>query len=331
VIGAAVVPLAIIGGFALAGLWPQFRYWVFENNLLPGLTNHPVWWKFLFPTLFPVAVVLIWRYQRRLADRPIALRRAFLLLACAFYMLALWSFWALVTRQDYLPFHPLAFIFYTAAILHFGDGRLRRVQWLPAPVLIVAIECVFCVYARSVWLDPENHETSLLRAIVRLTNPGDFVLDLKGETIFRQRAYAPIWEPLVMERIRRGLIIDNAAERCVALRACVATKHRDMSAAATQFVEKNFVPIGSGLYIAGHFLTPALDNPQTFEFDVAIPARYVIASATGNLTGSLDDQPFDGARFLESGRHKFVAPSATPSRVAFYWAQAAERNFTPFK
>ncbi|HYX43113.1 MAG TPA: glycosyltransferase family 39 protein, partial [Pyrinomonadaceae bacterium] len=31
VICAAVVPLSVIGGFAIAGVWPQFRYWVFEN------------------------------------------------------------------------------------------------------------------------------------------------------------------------------------------------------------------------------------------------------------------------------------------------------------
>ncbi|MDQ6861601.1 MAG: glycosyltransferase family 39 protein [Verrucomicrobiota bacterium] len=327
---AALVPLSIMAGFARAGLWPQFRYWVFENNVLPGLTNHPAWWKFLFPALFPFALWAIWSYQRALPDRIAAHRRTFVLVACAFYVLALWSYWPLVTRQDYLPFHPLAFIFYTAAILSIGDRVRRWPRWLPAPALIIALEFIATFFARAAWRQSEPDETKLLRAVVRLTNPGDFVLDLKGETVFRQRAYPPLWEPLVMERIRRGLIIDDAPERCIALRTCVATKHRDMSARATQFVEENYLPIGDGLYVAGRWLHAAPDQPNAFHFVVAIPERYVIASRAGMARGTLDGQPFDGPRFLQPGAHEFIATSSPASELAFYWAQAAERTFTPF-
>ncbi|MDQ6623454.1 MAG: glycosyltransferase family 39 protein [Verrucomicrobiota bacterium] len=335
---ALVLPLMIMLSFALAGVWPQFRYWVFENNILPGLMNHPAWWRFLFPTLFPLAVIVTWRHQRRLSDRATALRRTFVLSLCAFYILALWSYWNLVTRQDYLPFHPLAFIFYTAAILRVSDRAVVATSWsssslrrCPLPIIVAGSEFLVAFVARPVWLNPGKAETDLLRATYGLTNPGDFVLDLKGETIFRQRAFAPIWEPLVMERIRRRLIVDDAAERAAAVRACVATKHKDMSAAATRFIDDNYLPIGSGLYVAGHFLQPAADDGQTFRFDVAIPASYVIASAAGAANGDLDGQPYDGARFLTPGRHTFVNRAPVQLPLAFYWSQAADRHFTPFQ
>ncbi len=334
VLCAAAVPLSIMFGFARAGLWPQFRYWVFENNLLPGLTNHPAWWKLLFPVFFPVAVFAVGRWSGTVRDRVAAARRSFLLLICAFYLLALWSYWNLVTRQDYLPFHPIAFIFYTAIILWAAERApaLRRSQFfrrLPLPALIASTEFVVAFFARPVWENSGKAQTDLLRATAQLTNPGDFVLDLKGETVFRQRAFAPIWEPLVMERIRRGMIVDNAAQRCVETRACVATKHKDMSTDAARFIDQNYLSIGSGLYVCGAFLTPVPDHPREFAFDVVIPVAYKIIARDETVTGKLDGVPYSGARELNPGRHTFTADVVMPE-LAVLWAQAVDRHFTPF-
>ena len=35
------VPATIAAAFAFYGIWPQFRYWVFDNNIVPGVRNHP--------------------------------------------------------------------------------------------------------------------------------------------------------------------------------------------------------------------------------------------------------------------------------------------------
>src|SRR5437868_11579458 len=36
---ALIVPATIMAAFALYGIWPQLHYWVFDHNVLPGLTN----------------------------------------------------------------------------------------------------------------------------------------------------------------------------------------------------------------------------------------------------------------------------------------------------
>lgn len=331
------VPGIIMTGFALGGVWPQFRYWVFENNILPGLLNHATWWTYLFPILFPLVVCVVGFFIRRVPDPTVAFRRGFVLLSCAFYMLVLWSYWNLVTRQDYLPFHPLAYVFYAGVILAVGDRLLRQdsnlsqiFRRVPLPAMIAATEFFVCFLARPFWANNAKTETDLLRSIYRLTEPGDFVLDQKGETVFRQRAFAPIWEPFVMERIRRGLMIDNAAQRCVETHTCVTTKDKDMSIDATRFIERNYLSVGSGLHVVGSFLEPTPDDAKRFDFDIVIPAPYeIISPAATPVAGTLDGMPYLGARPLTPGRHTFVEISEQ-TKLAVFWAQAADRNFSPF-
>ena len=92
-----LIPAIILGAFRFAGVWPQLRYWVFENNVLPGLTNHPRWWIMAFPILFPLAVWGAVVISRRATDPVTAFRRSLVFLFCGFYLPALWSFWPLVS------------------------------------------------------------------------------------------------------------------------------------------------------------------------------------------------------------------------------------------
>ena len=66
------------------------------------------------------------------------------------------------------------------------------------------------------------------------------------------------------------------------------------------------------------------------DFDVVIPAAYEIIVRGVQVRGLLDGTPYEGARFLEPGRHTFVQKSPGKTLVLL-WAQAVDRNFTPFK
>jgi hypothetical protein len=234
-----------------------------------------------------------------------------------------------------LPYHPLAFVFYSAAALLVSNYFVRQ-RWplgalfkhVPLPAFIAAGEIVAIIILHPFWIDGGKNETNLLRATLTLTSPGDYVLDEKGETVFRQRCFGPIWEPFVMERIRRGLMIDNAVKNCIEKRACVATNRKDMSSAATRFVEQNFLPVGKGLWVAGGFLKRSQEDPKRFDFNVVIPAPYEIIAREGGVSGMLDGTPYTGARFLVPGKHSFVQTS-NESTLAFLWAQAVDRHFLP--
>ncbi len=349
--GSASVPVIIMLSFAIAGIWPQFRYWVFENNIVLGLRNHPAWWIWIFPIAFPAVIYFGRLVIRSAPSGTSAFRRGFLFLLCGFYIPALWSFWSLISRQDYLPSHPLAFVLYTGALFALlqrwpkPESAFWRFRRIPVAALLVTAEFMVSLVFRDgfgiallagrthiqpCWSDQSAIETDLLRATHQLTEPSDFVLDEKGETVFRQRCFGPIWEPCVMERIRQGLMVDNAAERAVQTKTCVAVLGKDISPDASLFIAKNYLPVGHRLRVVGAWLQSSLDDKRRRSFEVVIPASYEITARSGVVTGMLDGEPYHGARFLNRGRHDFLETSSQ-AELAVLWAQAVDRHFAPFE
>jgi hypothetical protein len=334
-----LVPGIIAAAFALGGAWRDFYYCNFAHNILPHLSpkNDPAWWIFIFPIGFPFVIYAARLIVRAAPEPAIKFQRAFVFLICGFYVLALWSFWNLLTRQDYLPYYPLAFVFVSAALFSISSHLARRdlhvsryLRRLPLPAYVAVVELLLVIATRPFWIDRARLETNLLRAVLKLTDPGDFVLDCKGETIFRQRCFWPVTESIMLERLMRGLVADNAAERAVETRTCVAAMKGRMPLHAKKFIWKNYIPVGNDLKVAGRFLRPSATDGSRLEFEVVIPASYKIVARDGPVTGMLDGTPYQGARFLAPGVHTFVQTSSR-TQLAALWAQAVDRNFAPAK
>src|SRR5206468_353657 len=124
----ALVPGAIGGAFAVAGLWHDFRYYNFDHNLLPqpDVRNHPPWWIIIFPITFPLVIYAARRIVRAVPDSITAFRRVFIFLICGFYVPALHSFWNLHSRQDYLPLYSLAFALLSGPLLTASSYLAKR-------------------------------------------------------------------------------------------------------------------------------------------------------------------------------------------------------------
>jgi hypothetical protein len=99
---------------------------------------------------------------------------------------------------------------------------------------------------------------------------------------------------------------------------------------ARAFVWENYIPVGDNLLVAGRFLKPSSTDSTGINFEVVIPAPYKIIAHDGEVRGSLDGTPYDGARFLTPGKHTFVRTSSAEPLVLL-WAQAVDRNFIPIK
>jgi dolichyl-phosphate-mannose-protein mannosyltransferase len=329
------VPATIAGAFAFYGVWPQFRYWVFDNNIVPGVRNHPAWWAIIFAVGFPLVILWARRIAGETAGAEAAARRSFVLVTAGFYITALLSFWPFLSGQDYLPFYPLASVMGTWAVLTFWDRwtphRDIAKIWRVVPILawFGVFEVVLAFVIHPIWKDEAKLESDLLRDTLKLTNPGDFVFDRKGETVFRQRCFYPVVETFTEERFRRGLMADNAIQRCIDTHTCVATLPTKMPAATFRWVEQNYLPIGNKLRVAGVRLHSSTDGKH-FDFEIVIPASYkVIARDASPVMGMLDGEPYEGKeRFLLPGKHHFVQTSAGSNLVVF-WAQAVDRNFRP--
>jgi hypothetical protein len=337
-----LVPGIIAAAFALGGVWREFYYCNFQHNILPHLDskNHPAWWIFVFPIVFPFVIYAARLIVRAAPEPALAFRRGFIFLVCGFYALALYSFWNLLTRQDDLPYYPLAFVLVSGGLLAISpyfaryDPRIGRyLRRIPLPAFVALLELFLLIASRPFWIDRARLETGLLRGVLKLTDPGDFVLDCKGETIFRQRCFWPVTESIMLERLARGLVADNAAQRAVETRACVAAMKGRMPFHARNFIWKNYITVGNDLKVAGRFLRPSATGPASagrMEFEVVIPASYKIIARDGPVTGMLDGTPYEGARFLLPGVHTFVQTSSR-TQLAALWARAVDRNFLPEK
>jgi hypothetical protein len=335
-VSALFVPAAIAGAFALYGIWPQFRYWVFDNNIVPSVRNHPAWWVIIFLVGFPLIILGARRIVTATPEGVVAARRSFVFVTAGFYITALVSFWPFLSRQDYLPFYPLAFVIGTGAVLPVWDRWIRHRDvakiWLvvPMPALLGVCELLVVLVLPPLWQDRTNWESDLLRDTLKLTEPGDFVFDRKGETVFRQRCFYPVVETFTEERFRRGLMSDNAIQRCIDTRSCVATLPNKMPAATFRWIEQNYLPIGRNrLRVAGARLHSSTDGKH-FDFETVIPASYeIIARDATTVTGVLDGEAYEGKeRFLSPGIHTFVQTSAGTNLVVI-WAQAVDRHFRP--
>src|SRR5438874_8340576 len=332
---ALIIPATIMAAFALYGIWPQFRYWVFDHNVVPGLSNHPAWWVIIFAVGFPLVALGARRMVAATPETIVAARRSFVFVTAGFFFTALVSFWPFLSRQDYLPFYPLAFVICTGAVLTIFDRWTRHRDiakiWLavPIPALFGVCELLVALLVHPFWENKAKLESDLLRATLKLTDPGDFVFDRRGETVFRQRCFYPIIETFTKERIRRGLMADNTVQRCIDTRTCVATLPDDMPSTTFRFLEQNYLPIGNRLRVAGVLLHSSTDGKH-FNFEIVIPASYkIIARDVDIVRGVLDGARYEGeARFLSPGTHTFVQTSTGDDLVVF-WAQAVDRQFRP--
>jgi hypothetical protein len=330
--GLLAIPLAVLGGFAALGAVRPLFYGAVGHNLVPGLEvqQRPAWILAACPALLLVLWSTgVWGYRRSQRDM-IARRRLLVGMAAGAYLTLILTVWPLVTRQDWLPALPLVVLAAVPALRRAGDrlavrGRLPR--WtLPAAAATAAL-CVLLVIARP-WDDATLKHEVLVADTLRLTNPTDPVLDLKGDTIFRSRPFFYALEGLTRARLSRGLVRDDIPETLIETATHVTLANVKGFPPRTQaFLRANYLPVGD-LRVAGERLHEAAPGRPT-PFEIAVPGTYTIVGANGVLGDALvDDQPLLRPRELATGVHTLVLRHAE-GPVAVVWAQAVERGFVP--
>ena len=311
VIGLTIVPSLIVGYFIARGAWSEFVYCVFDFNKLVTLNRSPlvVW---LARILYIPQIVIILRVAWR--NRRTMNARVFLAVATAIFFVTLFSFWILISPRDFLPFLPFLSIFIVAALA-------RKTYFVPAAVTL-AIVSLLAVGYYTAWLTNGTREfITMENQLLRLTRPGDLVMDYKGETIYRRRPYYFILEFITRNAIVQGIVSDTVPEDLVRTRCYVAQADgAQWPDRARDFMHNYFIDLGR-LRAAGQWLRP--DGA----FTIAIPGQYVVLTRNGQAAGMLDGTPYRGARALAPGTHTFTGQRR---RLACLWAPAYTRGFSPF-
>jgi hypothetical protein len=260
---------------------------------------------------------------------PFAVRKAGLFLFAGVYYTALLSFWALITRQDYLPFYPVAAVVVGAWLVQ-GADRFGRAR---APWLLGAfglLEVALILGGRPPMVDGTLAEREVLREVLELTRPGEYVMDLKGESVFRRRAFYYVMEPLTCGRIKHKMLEDTIARDVAAKQVHVVLNRSQTYAEATlDFLTENYLRVGE-VRVAGRVLSAWPNAPRVaIQFPVLIPGNYVLWSEDGaEPRGLLDGTPYNGPRELAPGPHTFE-PEAVYPALALFWERAAKAGYKP--
>jgi len=132
------------------------------------------------------------------------------------------------------------------------------------------------------------------------------------------------FEQITRERVRRGELPDDAPERLVAARTPVAVQSNWLTPATTQFMEHNYISIGSVLVLGKRIFPPPDGHVQ---FEIVIPEKYTIISRSGPLSGALDGTNLNGPHDLSAGVHQLILNSPVDV-VAVVWSRAIEKGYS---
>jgi hypothetical protein len=306
----ATITHNVIGGVALRPP-PRFR-------LLGFVAGIPLWW-----------LAGVWA-ARSTSEPGLAARRRVLVLTTFGYILLLEGLWPIATRQDVEPWTPLVAVVATAAgvaiLRHGGHGAPASRATFGG--LVVLAQIALLVFTGPPWAFGARVDPEMLGDVLRLTRPSDTIMDLKGETVFRDRPFYYALEAVTLVRIQLGSIPDTIPEELVAHRTCVAVPDDvRFPERAREFLNANYISVGR-LRVAGRRLAQGSPLRQTVTFDVGIPAVYAIVAAQQPIAGWLDGHRCTRPMFLGVGRHRLrVAPAREP--ITLVWAVAIERGFRP--
>ena len=346
--GLAVVPVAIGAYFAWRGALGSLYYGTIAHNTLPGLG---MWREPLRTLIIPAALPLLIvgaRWIARFApNRHVGARRVLVYFTAAVILLLLVSVWPLITREDFLPVDPLTALLVTALVLGlpsivpWGARVPRPLRTGPLVPLIAIVIELFVLVQTEPWQDETRWHRLLIADVLRLTTPADYVMDVKGETVYRHRPFFWGLEHITKERIARGLIPDHIAERLIATRTPVVTGDAtSFPNHGRAFMRDNYVVVGevrvlgqvlpaAETVIASSAHGTARTHPGRIHFRIRVPNEYAIVAEQGEFDGWLDGTRYRGPRLLSEGTHELRVRADMP-RLAYVWAPAFEKGYSPF-
>jgi 4-amino-4-deoxy-L-arabinose transferase-like glycosyltransferase len=316
--GAVIAPAIIAWWFRANGAWASLVYCVFQFNelLINTFPTIKIWAPRLI--FLPAMALLLRRAWKRREGRdgePQALWRYFFAISIGVFIITLVSFWVLISPRDLLPMMPVAAIFFVAWI----DRQKRRLT-------LATLACLACVPLIVAYTDEFHNATlehvTMMRQVLRLTRPGEPLMDLKGETVYRRRPYYYIFEFITRRELEAGMIPDTIEADVIRAQCHVAQADGQfLPAHGRAFLNANFLDMGR-LRAAGQSIG---DDGM---FTIAIPGEYVVVTRDGIAAGAVDGGP-NAPRVLSPGPHRFDRAHAG-ERVAVLWAPAFARGFSPF-
>lgn len=338
VLGFVILPAALIAAFWRLHALDALLYCTVRHNIVPGLGL----WRsgphrlLILPAALLVLFPLGNRILRRQPRSNLRRNRVLLFLTTGLYLVLLESCWPLITREDFLPWSPMAVLLAVAAARH-GRGWLQRMwprganaDWSTATALAALAACIIAANSSEVaWRDADKKETRLLQTVLRVTRPGEPIIDLKGETIFRPRPYYYALEGVTKSRLAMGLLPDRIAPDVVRTRTHFATPDdRFFPPASRRFLNEHFMSVGALRVLGADLGGDSIPAGTPRRFDVSYAEQFAVVADGRAARGMLDGVRYREPTLLTPGSHCYC-PLQGEKHVQVVWEGALQRGVEP--
>jgi hypothetical protein len=253
--GALPVAAATIWIAANHALAPMWLWAVDVNRRVPVSLFRRVRGAVIVVCVIAAAFVIVRRARSE--------ARALLTLIGLFAAASVMAISPLISPRDFLPVLPMTAIVLAAHVIPRLGGFKHAV---PAVLALATIQ-----FGRLT-MPPPRAPFEMIDEAMRLTAPNEFVLDAKGQTVFRPRPTFMTFEKVSRRLIVIGEVRDTVVEDLIRNRCYVATEDADHFPPRTRaFLNAHYLKVGT-LRVAG---ARAGDDGA---FEIAIPGSYVVRS-----------------------------------------------------
>ena len=184
---------------------------------------------------------------------------------------------------------------------------------LVAPVVLAIL---FSTIDARLWRPRENERERFVDAVVASTAPGDMVLDLKGDAVFRRRPVMAIYEDVGRALTATGKLADQGPERIIATGTCAAIR------------DSSHLPPRTRAFLRTHFLGDGLlrvCGTRVFgsTFEIGVPQTYAVVARDPTHV-RIDGIPYRAPRRLEAGPH--TMDRGGNDSVTVIWSRGAKEQ-----
>jgi hypothetical protein len=325
--GFAILGVSVLCVFIALGAGPAMYRCVIQHNLggdevdflhrLAGRSLDPRFWFFL-PALYFVLFVL-----GKGSRSEQHFRVGFLVLFVGFYPLVLLGGWPVVTRQDFLPYYPLLFACLSPLVFSLwrrlpGPIASSRSAALIGFAILFLVEVGWCADILLRKRSPDPIAADRIGEVLRLTKPGETVLDPKGDVVLRPRPIYDVLELFTMELYRDDRLTDRIPEQLIAHQTMVAVRSDRYPEPTRRFLQENYL-WSDRLLIAGKGLHENAGG--AFQFHLSLGGSYVFLSNGHLLSGKLNGARISGKAEMQPGSFEFV-PDKGDWPVIIQWERA---------
>jgi hypothetical protein len=271
----------------------------------------------LAPLLGALALVLAWRMKLK-SVKGIAV--AIFLSVCA-YIIALIGFSPELRKQSLLPAYPLLILFGWQSSADFLRARGPRAM-MTAGLAVCAAALIHLAVEGRLWEDGLRNQRELLKDTLALTRPGDYLMDRKGETIFRRRPVYLAYEHCTLRAIAEGRLSDpDPAMLTRTATAVVIGESMGLTDQMRKFIRKNYTSTSDGkLRVAGRNLLFYEEGGRlAARAPVMVPGDYVVLREGRIVQQTRVHQP--GWHDVDLGGH--------PGPASLFWKNAWDAGFRP--